>query len=206
MTTLEVSSGPEGDGKPQVEAVVGQRIRQFRTEKGLSLRAVAALTGLSIGFLSQVERGLCSISLTSLRDLAASLGRPMSDFFSHDAPDEAEEDQVHFTLTRAADTPRDSFIASQRTYQMLSDRAPGLVLEPMLVHIAPGGDVEDVYGHRGEEFAFVLSGELLYTVESTTHRLQSGDSIHLRSNAPHRIHNDTAAVTTVVSVVTPRLY
>jgi uncharacterized cupin superfamily protein len=89
---------------------------------------------------------------------------------------------------------------------MLSERGAGLVLEPMLVHIAPGGRRENAYGHAGEEFAYVITGELLYEVDGVEHRLTPGDSVHLRSSTPHSMYNDTDAVTTVVSVVTPRLF
>ncbi|MFD2354035.1 cupin domain-containing protein [Nonomuraea ferruginea] len=89
---------------------------------------------------------------------------------------------------------------------MLSSRGPSLVLEPLLVHIAPGGRREPAYGHSGEEFAYVLSGELLYEVDGVEHRLHPGDSVHLRSTVPHSMYNDTDEVTTVVSVVTPRLF
>jgi quercetin dioxygenase-like cupin family protein len=112
---------------------------------------------------------------------------------------------VHFTLTRR-ETLTSQYVSGQQTYRMLSGRGPHLVLEPMLVHIAPGGRREDAYGHPGEEFAYVVEGELLYEVEGVEHRLYPGDSLHLRSTTPHRLYNDTDRVTTVVSVVTPRLF
>ncbi|MFD0660591.1 cupin domain-containing protein [Thermocatellispora tengchongensis] len=115
------------------------------------------------------------------------------------------EPPPHFTLTRA-ETAATEYVSGQQTYRMLSARGPGLVLEPMLVHIAPGGKREDAYGHAGEEFAFVLEGELLYEVDGVEHRLYPGDSLHLRSSTPHSMYNDTDRVTTVVSVVTPRLF
>lgn len=199
--------GAGADGPQAVEALVGQRIRHFRTEKGLSLRGLADLTGLSIGFLSQLERGLCSVSLTALRDLSGSLGQPMADFFTAaDEPPAPDAPPLAFTLRRAAEGAGETYVSGQRTYQLLSGRAPGLLLEPMLVHVAPGGEVEEEYGHEGEEFAYVLRGELLYAVDGTEHRLRPGDSVHLRSRVPHRLHNDTDEITTVVSVVTPRLF
>ena len=94
-----------------------------------------------------------------------------------------------------------------RTYKLLSARAAGLVLEPLIVHIAPGGMVEEIDpGHDGEEFAYVLKGELLYVIDGQEFRLGPGDSMHLRSNVPHLIHNDGDEVTVVVSVLTPRLF
>ncbi len=189
---------------------VGARMRRFRKERGLTLRALATDSGLSIGFLSQVERGISAIGLTALNSVATALGRSVAEFFD-DRPEEGERPAPvsplpgHFTLTRSA-TAATEYISGQQTYRMLSARGPGLVLEPLLVHIAPGGRREDAYGHAGEEFAFVLEGELLYEVDGVEHRLYAGDSVHLRSTVPHSMYNDTDRVTTVVSVVTPRLF
>lgn len=52
----------------------------------------------------------------------------------------------------------------------------------------------------------MISGELLYEVDGVEHRLHPGDSVHLRSSVPHTMYNDTDALTTVISVVTPRLF
>ncbi|MEV6923430.1 cupin domain-containing protein [Dactylosporangium sp. NPDC051485] len=192
------------------QALVGARMRQFRKERGLTLRGLATRSGLSIGFLSQVERGISAIGLTALNGVAAALDRPVAEFFHTDdeaAPPPAPTDDLpdHFTLTRAQNGATE-YVSGQVTYRMLSDRGPHLVLEPMVVHIAPGGRREEAYGHAGEEFAYVVSGELLYEVDGIEHRLFPGDSLHLRSSTPHRLYNDTDGVTTVVSVVTPRLF
>ncbi|GAA2645524.1 cupin domain-containing protein [Dactylosporangium fulvum] len=192
------------------QVLVGARMRQFRKERGLTLRGLATQSGLSIGFLSQVERGISAIGLTALNGVAAALDRPVADFFheeDHEAQPTAPVDSPpdHFTLTRAQNGATE-YVSGQTTYRMLSDRGPQLVLEPMVVHIAPGGRREEAYGHAGEEFAYVVSGELLYEVNGIEHRLYPGDSVHLRSSTPHRLYNDTDGVTTVVSVVTPRLF
>ncbi|HEX5542047.1 MAG TPA: cupin domain-containing protein [Micromonospora sp.] len=198
--------------RKQVDAppdLVGARMRQFRTDRGLTLRGLAARSGLSIGFLSQVERGVSSIGLTALNSVAAALDRPVAEFFEDGPPDAEKTEEphlpAHFTLTRA-DSGAIEYVSGQQTYRMLSDRGPNLVLEPMLVHIAPGGRREEAYGHGGEEFAYVVRGELLYEVDGVEHRLYPGDSVHLRSTVAHRIYNDTDEVTMVVSVVTPRLF
>ncbi|WP_433528177.1 helix-turn-helix domain-containing protein [Micromonospora sp. CA-263727] len=189
-------------------SLVGTRIRQYRKERGLTLRGLAARADLSIGFLSQVERGISSIGLTALGSVAKALDRTVGDFFDADAGSSGATVTPlpsHFTLTRA-ETTAIQYVSGQQTYRMLSERGPDLLLEPMLVHIAPGGRRENAYGHAGEEFAYVISGELLYEVNGVEHRLHPGDSVHLRSSVPHRMYNDTDSVTTVVSVVTPRLF
>jgi len=232
--------------KPGLSAVIGRHVRAFRTEQRETLRSLADRSGLSVGFLSQLERGQTSIGLTNLRDLALCLGHDIVEFFDEQilgspeseptagstaepttgpgpgaaiddpvpsgSPDAAPGDarysspDKYFTLTRSSGEHTSQFLSGTRTYRMLSQRAAGLLLEPMLVEIAPGGTVGEPEAHRGEEFAYVVSGELTFTVAGTTHRLGPGDSLHLKSSIPHHLHNDTDQVVVVVSVVTPRLF
>jgi len=194
------------DSDTGLNQLVGARLKQARQEAGLSLRQLAKRCDLSIGFLSQVERGRSSLSLAALKDVATALEVDLRHFFDDGTGPPPTRRPMAFTLTRAQDRQPTELVSGARTYRLLSDRAPDLVLEPMIVHIAPGGSPEEHYGHSGEEFAYVLHGELLYTVDGTTHRLKPGDSVHLRSDTPHSLHNDTEEVTTVVSVVTPRLF
>lgn len=223
------TAAADGDTAAELSRLVGHHLRRFRKEQGLSLRGLSSRSGLSIGFLSQLERGLTSIGLTTLRDLAVTLGRDITEFFDETSLDDRADidgtgdvisttetvqrktespvtQERYFTLTRSSGEQSRSYISGERTYRMLSKRAPGLVLEPMLVEIAPGGVMPELEVHGGEEFAYVIRGELVYVVEGTAHRLSVGDSLHLKSSIPHSLHNDTDDVTLVVSVVTPRLF
>jgi quercetin dioxygenase-like cupin family protein len=230
-----VGSSVGAAGAKDVSAVIGHNLRSFRKELGLSLRALSERSGLSIGFLSQLERGLSSIGLTTLRDLAATLDREIVNFFDEtdlDASETAEDGASgqadagsavirtspasaktpnplvdrYFTLTRASGEHTAEYISGKRTYRMLSQRASGLALEPMLTSIAPGGVIGEMEAHTGEEFAYVLHGELSYTVDGVEYRLRAGDSLHLLSSIPHSLYNDTDETVVVVSVVTPRLF
>lgn len=214
---LDTGAEPDTDGDPggesasvggdaELSRLVGSRLRLARREAGLSLRQLAGRCDLSIGFLSQVERGRSSLSLAALKVVATALEVDLRHFFDDGTAPPTSRRPVAFTLTRAQDRQITELVSGARTYRLLSDRAPDLVLEPMIVHIAPGGVPEERYGHAGEEFAYVLHGELVYTVDGIAHRLGPGDSVHLRSDTPHNLHNDTDEVTTVVSVVTPRLF
>lgn len=218
---------PAGNGA-DLSRVIGGHVRAFRQQQGQTLRALSASSGLSVGFLSQLERGLTSIGLTTLRDLAHCLGHEITEFFDeqtdHDSQPNGRKSVAastpetsadggreclpdkYFTLTRSSGEDTSQYISGVLTYRMLSQRAADLVLEPMLVSIAPGGRLTEQEVHDGEEFAFVISGELTFTVAGTTHVLYEGDSLHLKSSIPHRLHNATDRVTVVVSVVTPRLF
>ncbi len=190
---------------------IGAAIRSRRQELNLSLRELSKQSGLSIGFLSLVERGRSSPALTSLSNVAKALGVELSSFFpaEEEEQNEAEETKQRVSplpyVNRANDAAKLSIILSQRIYKMLSPRIPGLVLEPIFVTVQPGDTMDEPYGHEGEEFAYVLSGELVFIVDGIEYRLGPGDSIHFRSTVSHAMRNDTDEPVQAIWVLTPRL-
>jgi len=164
---------------------------------------LSRLTGFSIGFLSLVERGQSSLALTSLYKVANALDSEVADFFQPNGGVPEEHPPPH--VTRAGEHTEISIAGSTRTYQLLSDRARDRVLEPLLVTVQPTETVEEPYSHDGEEFAYVLSGELLFEIAGMQYRLGPGDSIYFPATVPHAVHNDTGEPVRVVWVLTPRL-
>ena len=193
------------DGSYQLEdkvAAVGKAIRTLRKEKGLSLRELSQLAGLSTGFLSMVERGRSSLALTSLNNVAKALDTDLADLFASERKVRVSHPLPH--VSRAKEDGHLSIASSQRVYKVLSPRAPGLVFEPLLVTVEPNSDLEEPYSHEGEEFAYVIEGELIFAVDSEEYRLGPGDSIHLLPTVPHAIRNDTEEPAKVLWVLTPR--
>jgi transcriptional regulator with XRE-family HTH domain len=190
---------------------IGAAIRSRRQELTMSLRELSKQSGLSIGFLSLVERGRSSPALTSLSNVAKALGVELSSFFpaEEEEQNEAEETKQRVSplpyVNRANDAAKLSIILSQRIYKMLSPRIPGLVLEPIFVTVQPGDTIDEPYSHEGEEFAYVLSGELVFIVDGVEYRLGPGDSIHFRSTVSHTMRNDTDEPVQAIWVLTPRL-
>jgi transcriptional regulator with XRE-family HTH domain len=198
-TAVERSVG-SGEGV----AAVGAAIRALRRSRGLSLRDLSRLTGFSIGFLSLVERGQSSLALTSLYKVAKALDSEVTDFFQQPNGGEPEPyPQPH--VTRASEQSEVTIAGSRRTYHLLSRRVPDRVLEPLLVTIQPTEGLEEPYSHEGEEFAYVLSGNLLFVVDGVQHRLGPGDSIHFSASVPHAIANEGSEPVVAVWVLTPRL-
>jgi quercetin dioxygenase-like cupin family protein len=193
------------DGSYQLEdkvAAVGKAIRTLRKEKSLSLRELSQLSGLSTGFLSMVERGRSSLALTSLNNVAKALDTELADLFASERKVRVSHPLPH--VSRAKEDGRLSIASSQRVYKVLSPRAPGLVFEPLLVTVRPNSDLEEPYSHEGEEFAYVIEGELIFAVDSEEYRLGPGDSIHLLPTVPHAIRNDTEEPAKILWVLTPR--
>jgi quercetin dioxygenase-like cupin family protein len=201
--TQKAAANEKAPVQAEEVAAVGAAIRSLRRQRGLSLRDLSRLTGFSIGFLSLVERGHSSLALTSLYKVAKALDSEVADFFQPNGGVTEEHPPPH--VTRAGEHTEISIAGSTRTYQLLSDRARDRMLEPLLVTVQPTEAIEEPYSHDGEEFAYVLSGELLFKISGTQYRLGPGDSIYFPATVPHAVHNDTGEPVRVVWVLTPRL-
>ena len=181
---------------------LGPRIRRARRERGLSLAQLSALSGFSPSFLSLVERNRTSPSLTSLTKLADALNISASSLLP---PAPANGALVH----RATDTSHGVILGEPKViYRTLSAAKPTLQLEPMLVvhqPLAPGEPEPEPFSHRGEEFCYVLEGQLIFRVEAQEFLLQPGDSIHVESSSLHVCFTPGPHPARSLWVLTPRL-
>jgi len=181
---------------------VGQRLRDLRHKQSLSLETVAARTDLSVGFLSQIERGLSSPSLRALVTLADVLGVGVAALFGTGASDGSAADGV---VTRAPERAELKLWRTGISKQLLNPAGADGRLNLFLVHIEPGGSTGDeLYTHAGEEAGLVLSGEMTLTVDADTWTLKTGDSFRFASRRPHRFSNpadDAKAVVLWVNCV-----
>jgi len=187
-----------------VNKLVGKAMREVRKRRGLSLRELSELSGFSISFLSLVERGKSSLALTSLQKVANALGTDVPSLFPREF---AQEHSHPLPYVQRADDATELTIAnSERTYRLLSGRAPDRVLEPILEIVPPTGSVVDPYGHEGEEFIYVLEGQLTLVVGGSEYDLGPGDSIHYPAPLPHATVNRTDKEARALFVVTPRFF
>jgi transcriptional regulator with XRE-family HTH domain len=189
--------------EPAMDLAVGRRIRELRREHKLSLETIADRTDLSIGFLSQIERGLSSPSLRVLATLADVLGVGIAALFGASPNADGAPDQV---VTRGLQRPELKLWRTGVSKQLLSPASPDNRLNLFLVHLEPGGSTGDeLYTHDGEEAGLVLEGEMMLTVDSETWSLKTGDSFRFASRRPHRFSNpanDAKAVVLWVNCVT----
>ncbi len=189
-----------------VDASVGERVRQLRRQKALSLHQVAQRAELSIGYLSQIERGLSSPSLRDLMRVAGALEADLGLFFEAAGAPRAGEgggggSRGGRIVTRPAERQEVAFHQGV-TKQLLTPHGDA-ALRLYLITIEPMGRTgEALYSHAGEEAGLVLQGRLLLTVEAADHLLNEGDSFRFRSDRPHRFSNASGMVTRVLWVNT----
>lgn len=179
---------------------LGLRIKTLRQQKNLTLRDVSESTGFSVSFLSQVEREISSLTITSLKRIAEALGVPLSYFFPPPA-------MAAYVVKKAE--RKDFRLDNQPIiYNSLSGDLDNKALEPLLLTFLPGekGMRTDAYSHLGEEFGFILEGTLHVTVDGHEYQLHEGDSIHFSSTKTHSWENRSGGVVKAIWVSTPRLF
>ncbi|SDI80714.1 helix-turn-helix domain-containing protein [Alteribacillus bidgolensis] len=162
---------------------LGNLIKRLRKEKKMTLKEVSEKTNLSISFLSQVERSLCSITLLSLRKLSEALGVSPSYFF----PDTIQIDK---DMIRRA-TEKQTEHKSSFTYSDLSGNVSNPLFTPILVTLLPGDKRGTPFSHEGQEFIYVINGIMTIILDDTEYDLYPGDSIHMDSTRPHNWFNKT---------------
>ncbi|MEX0286166.1 MAG: helix-turn-helix domain-containing protein [Paracoccaceae bacterium] len=178
-------------------STLGQKLRDRRKARGLTLETVANRARVTPGFVSQVERNITSPSLSSLTALAEALDAHITDFF--DPPPRPDQ-------TSRADM-RDIHAAPGGGFEFerLSTTFPGSRLNGLLVHYPPGFTTQDMV-HEGEEFYYVTQGALTLEVDGMRTVLGPGDSMHFDSMRPHAVHNETGKAVSVLIVNTMELF
>jgi DNA-binding transcriptional MerR regulator/quercetin dioxygenase-like cupin family protein len=180
---------PAGDGNP---ATIGARLRKLRTQRHLSLAQVAQAVGVSVGFLSALERSQMSGSVGTLRKLARFYKTNILDFFEATGSGRRQVRPEDRKVLEAGPGVRMELLAWGDT-----------VMEPHLFCVAPGAGSGESYCHAGEEFLYVLRGELEITLQGQEYLLKAGDSFYFESATPHRWKNPGSTETCVLWVNTP---
>lgn len=181
-------------------ATMGMRIKALRKEKKYTLKQLAEESGLSIGFLSQLERGMSSIAVDSLARIASILGVSLSTFFA-DAQVVSQDPISHSCeLHWNSDGPE--------IYQaLLSKDLYGFDILPRIFQLLPATDPSAEQGaihrHSGEEFIYVLEGVVTVYHNDREYTLYPGDSIQIHSNMPHNWVNRTNQIAKLLSVSYP---
>ncbi|MFA6357954.1 MAG: XRE family transcriptional regulator [Candidatus Omnitrophota bacterium] len=178
--------------------IVGVNIKRLREDKGMTLRAFGKQLGVSASFISQVETGKASPSLSTLKNIADTLSTTVGNLIG--------EGQ------KASDNP--VVKASQRKYlqqvgkgvniYLLTSQDINKQMEPMLFKLSEKANSgEASYKHFGQEFVLVLRGEIEITLNDTIYILKKGDSIYFNSSVPHAFKNIGKEEAEAVWVVTP---
>lgn len=177
---------------------IGRKIKELRNSQNLTLKELSEKTNLSIGFLSQLERGLTTIAVDTLYNLAKSLGVDLSYFLV--SPKENKK-----IVLRSYEKELIQINSNQFIYYNLTNSSEDKVFLPRYIEILPRNNDELVtqYQHEGQEFVYVMEGILTLVFNNETYELYPGDSAHYDSSIIHNWSNRTSMTVKMITVHTP---
>lgn len=173
---------------------IGDRLRELREARNISMRTLATKSGLSANALSMIERGKASPSVSTLYKLAEALGISITSFFGSDA----ERKQVVFL--KADERSRVSF--TRGVFEGLGGEHFVGRVEPFMLTLENSANSGPrTMTHSGHEFVFCLRGELEYQVERQLYHLGAGDSLLFAAHLKHKWRNPGKNVATALIII-----
>lgn len=160
---------------------LGEKIKALRKNKDYTLKQLSEITGLSIGFLSNIERDLNSPSINNLQQICSALGINLMEIL--------DEEVGANPITRAAE--REEILKNSETnvkVESLLNRKASL--NGIAITIEEESSFSDMsWGHGYDEIGIVAKGELEIELDKSLYHLYEGDSIFIKQNTPHRYRN-----------------
>jgi len=181
-------------------ATIGEKIKEIRTSKNMTLKQLSEHTGLSTGLLSQLERGISAIAVDSLENISAALGVNLSSFF--DSQPAESDGPIVYSFAHKYNQ-----IAPKIFETVLNHDIGTFDMLPRLTQLMPQANTEDeeieMYNHEGEEFIYVLEGTVTLLLDEVKHVLNPGDCVQFKSEINHNWMNHTNKVVKLLTINIP---
>lgn len=159
---------------------IGERIKMLRQAKSLTQEELAIRAGLTKGFISQVERNLTSISVESLISILDALDEKPSSFF-----DETFDEKIVFKVKDRVQIEMDGV----KRFSILVPAAQNRYMDPAILELDRDERTKEEEPHEGEEFGFVLSGNIEVVYGGKSYKLKKGECFYFKAVKRHFIAN-----------------
>ena len=179
------------------ERSIGGLLKARRLELGLTLKELAERAELSAAFLSQSENGKATPSIVSLINIAKALETDINYFVTPPAPT---------SLVRRANDPQYIEIESPVVYKRLDAQIRNQQMNALIMEIPPQTRLPVVHREEGEDFFYVLEGQVEQRIGDKVFTLKKGDSAHHNTQVDHDVHNKSSKVAKLLWVGTPVLF
>lgn len=174
---------------------IGYKIKDLRIQKGLTQEELADRCELSKGFISQLERDLTSPSIATLIDILQCLGTDLKEFFS-----DSDEEQISFKESDYFEKIDEEL---HNKVEWIIPNAQKNMMEPIRLTLAPGGSTYPDNPHEGEEFGYVLSGNIVLILGNRSIKVKKGESFYFTPSATHYIKAGATSGATLIWISTP---
>ncbi len=161
------------------QMIIGDKIKQLRLQCDFTQEELADRCELSKGYISQLENDLTSPSIATLIDILSALGTTLTDFFT-----EEQEVQVVFKENDYIEKNEDLVVKN-----WLVVNAQKNLLEPLKIILKPNGSTEEDVPHEGEEFGYVIDGEIIIHLGNKKYTCKKGETFYFKADKKHYIIN-----------------
>ena len=169
------------------EELIAQNIKIFRKRKRITLEKLEAMTGLTKGYLSKIERSKKAPPYSTLNRIAVALGVDPSFLLGEDL---INLEDIRISFARRGEGRKVETIGSLSEgslygygYEAIAFDKPGKNMEPYIIEPAFGE--EAMFQHEGEELIYVLEGRHEFIYGEKKFMMEKGDSVYFDSAIPH---------------------
>lgn len=179
---------------------IGERIRNLRKQRSLSLEQVSAKSGVALATLSRIENGKGSGTFRTHRKIADAFGLALTDFYRDLQPQEQEA-----SVLAAHSEEAESFTYDEKASAIfLARQISGKQMLPQMIILQPGGQTAlEEYLIGTERWVFGLAGEVSVHVGEKSYPLSPGETLYFKASLPHRFENNGQAESRLISVMSP---
>lgn len=183
--------------------LIGSKIKGIRESKNLSIDEIAESSGLSVAQITSIENDENMPSLGPLIKIARALGVRLGTFMD-------DSDELGPAVTRAADREKERSISfsngavdarQHMIYHPLARQKAGRHMEPFVIDITPTTTEYQLSAHEGEEFIYVMEGEIELVYGKDAYKLTAGDSVYYDSIVKHHLHGAPGKSARILAVV-----
>lgn len=174
--------------------VIGEKIKDLRLSCELTQEELADRCELTKGYISQLENDLTSPSIATLIDILSALGTNLKEFFS----DDDQEEKVTFNKNEFIEKVTENY-----TLNWLVPNAQKNAMEPVHMSLNPLASTDEDFPHEGEEFGYVIKGEITLILGKRKLRVKKGESFYYKASVVHRIENRASSAAEFVWVSSP---
>lgn len=172
---------------------IGKKIKELRSTLSLTQQELADRCDLTKGYISQLENDLTSPSIATLVDILSALGTSLKDFFKDDT-----DEKIVFSKKDYVTKQYDGY-----SFTWLVNNAQKNEMEPLICELLPKSKTDEDYPHEGQEFGFVLEGEIVVNYDNHSHRVKKGESFYFSTDKVHYLYNPLNKVSKVIWISSP---
>lgn len=172
---------------------IGSKIKGLRLAVGLTQEELADRCDLTKGYISQLENDLTSPAISTLEDLLSALGTDLSEFFSSESDERIVFSEEDYFVKEYDDEKTTWLVPNSQRNSM----------EPIKCTLLPNAKTDIDNPHEGEEFGYILSGEVVLHIGNKRFRVKKGQSFYFTSSSNHYIENPSNEIAEIIWVSSP---